>query len=760
MKFSCKWVFLSATALSGISALPAVAQQSASPEALEIITVTAQRREQLLKDVPISISAFSAETIAKANITEAKNYLALSPNVSFTEDGGIGNRSINIAIRGVSDVSRGLGTSQIGYYVDELSVGVTAKGTYNPQLLDVERIEVLRGPQGTYFGRGAAGGALNITTKRPTDDFYAEAGAEASRFDTYKGYGIVNVPLTQGLSFRGVGSYETSNGLVRNVNPKGTPNSGYDYVYLRGALRAVLSDRLTADLSVAYTDEDEGMDATVASGVLDLDTRGTFGSGFKAINEQLGFYPENKRFVNHNSPEFNRNSSILINNRLNWEGDGFSIRSITGYLGSKNARQFDQDNISVDALTRNNNNKGDSFSQELRIQSEGKGAFEWVIGGLYAHDKISQFSSIKVGSLTTYTDPVTGKVTALLPPAWGPGFLVNQGDGVYKAESLAGFADLTWHVMPRLTLTAGARFSHDTIHMSAFNTIASNKPLASSAGSASFNDFSPRFVARYDVTDEANIYASVSSGYRPGGVDINTAVISPFSPEKLWSYEAGFKGSALNNAVQYSASFFYLKWSDLQVKSRYYRDPNDISSNVTLTLNAAEATNKGFEFEVQTRLSESLRASAGFGFLDSKFDSFPDAVLPGKRNVDMSGRRVPKTPRYTFSAALDYDHNISGNWDFFSRAELNYRSSAPGDLEGAAAVALGLPNFPYIPKAYTVVNLRAGINNNRYELGAYVENLFKEDYYTGTADGFGLAGIRLRPHPRIWGVTAKFKFGN
>ena len=770
MRVSCRHMAYTATAIAALATFaPAAAQEvqdipaeaDSDSGSSDAIVVTAQRREQLIQDVPISITAFSAETIEKANITEAKEYLALAPNVSFTEDGETGNRSINIAIRGVSNIGLGEVSTQqsIGYYLDEQSVGSTANGTYNPQLIDIERIEVLRGPQGTYFGRNASGGALNITTKKPDDNFYAEAGAEVARFDTYKAYGVVNLPLSETLFFRGVASYETSDGLIRNVNPNGAANSGYDYVHARGALRYVPTDRLTLDLSVAYTDEDEGLDATVPSGVLDLDTQSIFGAGFEPIDDQLGFYPENQRRVNHNAPEFNRNNFLLVNNRINWEGDGFSIRSITGYIDSGNERLFDQDNISADAINRRNDYDGRSFSQELRVQSEDAEVFDWVVGGLYAHDRIRQFNSITAGTDTTYTDPVTGEVIGLLPPI-PPGFRINENNKIFKTESWAAFADLTWHVSPRFELIVGGRYSHDTISNRNFGVVAFESPVPDTSARRSFDDFSPRFVVRYEFSDDASVYASASKGYKAGGVDINTDIVSPFSPETLWNYEVGLKGSALDNALQYSASIFYLKWKDLQVQTNFLRDPTDISSAVELTLNAAKASNKGFEVEMLARVSPELRLSGAFGYLDSEFDSFPEAVLAGGNAVDLSGFRLPKTPRYTFSTAIDYERELTPGWDIYSRTELSYRSSAPGDLEGVAAAPLGLPRFPYVPGGYTVVNLRAGLQGDRYELGVYVENLFKEDYYTGTQDNFGLGGIRLRPHPRVWGLTGKVKFGS
>jgi len=715
------------------------------------IIVSAQRREQILTEVPISISAFDASTLEKANVTEAKDYLAFAPNVSFTEDGETGNRSINISIRGVSNIDLGEASTQqsIGYYLDELSVGSTANGTYNPPLLDIERVEVLRGPQGTYFGRNASGGALNITTKKPGPELYAEAGAQYSSFSTWQTYGIVNVPLAEGLYFRGLASYDESGGIVKNINPLGTPDSGYKYYHTRGAIRAEPTSNITIDLSAAYSKENEGLDATVPSGVIDLDTKSIFGSDFTAIPDGVGFYPDNQRRVNHNAPEYNRNRFLLINNRINVDFGSFSLNSVTGYIGSKNRRYFDQDNISADAINRGNRNNGKSYSQELRLQSNGSQKLDWVVGALYAHDRIRQFNSVFAGADGSYTDPLTGEVIGLLPPI-PAGFRINENNKIFKTESYAAFADFTFN-LGRLHLTAGGRYTHDKITNSAFDVVAFEGAVPDIAGSASFNDFSPRAVIRYEFGDDDNVYATVSKGYKAGGVDINSGIASKFKPESLWNYEVGVKGTVLDRALTYSLSAFYLKWKDLQVQTNYLRDPTDISSAVELTLNAAKASNKGFELEFQARPSREFKLTAGFGYLDSKFDDFPLAVLAGGNEVSLTGKRLPKTPKFSISTAVDYERELTSSLDLYTRAELNFRSSAPGDLEGVAAEELGLPRFPYIPGSYAVANLRAGVTTEHFELGAFVENLTKENYYTGTQDNFGLSGIRLRPHPRPCG---------
>src|SRR5688572_3893381 len=206
-------------AIASILAMPLVAQAQDSG-GLEEIVVTAQRREQNLQDVPISVSAFSAEQIEKQNVRGATDYLALTPNVSFTEDTQSGSRGLNVSIRGVNNLVTGENAfvNSVGNYLDEFSIASVPNGVANPLLIDMERVEVLRGPQGTYFGRNSLGGALNITTRAPTDqvegelragtEFYEDAG------EMYSVTGILNVPLSDVFKIRGVVNYEDSSGLV------------------------------------------------------------------------------------------------------------------------------------------------------------------------------------------------------------------------------------------------------------------------------------------------------------------------------------------------------------------------------------------------------------------------------------------------------------------------------------------------------------------------------------------------------------------
>ncbi len=759
-----KKVLLGVTALTVLA--PPFTATAIAQSSLEEVVVTAQRRLESIQNIPISVTAFTTDTLIKANITEAKDYLQFSPNISFAEGGQRGNRSLRISIRGVSNV--GLSelnvSDSIGYYFDEVSVGYVASGIPNPQLYDIERIEVLRGPQGTYFGRNSMGGALNITTKKPTENLYAEASGHYGRFNTWGVEGIVNVPVTENFFLRGVAAYEESDGLIKNINPNGAPNSGYEHNYFRLSARVLPTENLTVDLSVGYTDEDEGHDATVNSGVIDLDTKSIFGDDFAALPDGVGFYPNNKRFVNHNHLEYNKNEVLLLTGAITYDGDGFQVKSITGYMDSKNGRAFDQDRTSSDLLTRLNDYSAESFSQEVRIQSAGEDTFKWTVGAIYSHDKLKQFNSVRAGSETSYTDPVTGDVLGPLLPPIPEGFRINENNRITTFESYAVFGEVTWNATEQLGLTVGGRYTHDKVTYDAFGVVAFEALRPDAVASKGFDNFAPRAVVNYAVTEDVNTYVSVAHGYKAGGNDITypggVPLTTSFRPEKLWSYEAGVKTELADGRVRLNAAVFYLDWKDLQVQSIFLLDPNDISSSIEMTLNAAKVRNKGFEADMLALLAEGLQFGLGVGYLDSQFKQFPNAVLRGNNQVDLSGRRVPNTPKWTFNAHLEYDVPVGNNYSPYVRAEWIHRTGGPGDLEASAAPELGLPDFPYQRPSFHVFNLRAGVEMENLTISGYVENIFKENYYTGTQDAFGLGGIRIRPTPRTWGLRLTAKFGS
>ncbi|MFM7272921.1 MAG: TonB-dependent receptor, partial [Gammaproteobacteria bacterium] len=574
-------------ALLPLTALPAFAQPSDS--GLEEVTVTAQRREQNLQEVPISITAFSGEAIARSNIRSASEYLSLTPNVSYTEDGQTGARGIGIAVRGVGTMVSGENAfiNTVGVYVDEFSVVSVPNQVSNPELPDMERVEILRGPQGTYFGRNAVGGALNLVTKRPTEEFEAEI---RSGYESYGGGnsgwsmgGMVNVPMSENFRVRAVGRYEDTDGYVDNIcrtgaspaecpgaaennaRPNGAKNSGHETVFLRLSADWDVGERTTIRTTFFHTDEDQGTDENVPSGVLDLDSADTFGISV-AQDPGTGFWDDNQDELSHDINEESANKSTIgILNVSHEISDSMTLKWVTGFIDASLNRRFDNDLVGgMDTLVRNNSYDGNSWSTELRLEIT-QDDFDLVVGGLYAQDKQTQKNNVATSSTPTATINGIG----VLPP-FPEGLGLAKNSKEFDVESQAIFADVTWHASDRLDVSLGARYTQDTVknELAAFGIRPTcgppgapgcsfpqffggfiNAPRPKANGDEDFDDITPRLVARYELSDSMSIYGTISKGYKAGGsslgnntnADGQPAFAVKFDEETLWNYEIGFK---------------------------------------------------------------------------------------------------------------------------------------------------------------------------------------------------------------------------
>lgn len=730
---------------------------------LEEIIVTAQRRAESLQDVPISVTAFSSEFIEKSNITGAVDYIAQTPNVGYSEDGEGGSRSINISIRGVSNVTLDgvSAANSIGYYIDELSVGSVAQGTINPQLQDVERIEVLRGPQGTYFGRNALGGAFNITTKKPTDEFYFEGAVKAANFGGKGAESIINIPLSDKLMARGVFAYEESDTAVSNVNALGN-DPFYEYTTGRVSLRALPNDDVTIDVSITRTEESEGGDISIPTGVVDLDTQSIFGIGaHDAVDTGQGFYPHNNSKIDRDSKEFNDKEFTIVNGRLNWELDGMTFISITGYLDSTFNRTADLDGIPLTfgplPLRRVNDYAGESFSQEFRLQSAGDDWLDWTVGAFYVKDELNRTNQIQ-------------RMPKDDPNAAVPAGFINNNKQNAEVESTALFGEAVFHVNDEWDITLGGRYSRDEVFSSEIDF---NRGPAPIQDTVKFSDFSPKVAVRYMPTDDLTVYGSVSKGYKSGGTDVSgrsRVTGAKFDAETVISSEIGFKSSLMDGRVNFSGAVFSLQWEDFQVQSSRLVDPTDISSAISTTQNAKEASSQGVELEMLALLSEGLTWSVNLGYVDAQFDDYDNAVLKGETNglpnvVNVSGQPLPRTPELSFNTSIAYDFVVA-DLESYVRAEWSFRDETVSDIEAVGSLvgstvngdAFNLPTYPYQIDSYDVLNLSAGFESDQYKVSAFIKNALDEDYYTGTSDNFGAAGIRVRPHHREYGVKFTYIF--
>ena len=767
---------------------------------LEEIIVTAQRREQSLQEVPVAVTAFTGEALEIANITEAAQYLDLTPNVSYTEDGQVGSRGISIAMRGVSNINTDESSfiQSIGVYLDEFSVASVGQGTVNPQLQDLERIEVLRGPQGTYFGRNAVGGALNLTTRKPQPEFDSNVSVGARMFEgaseQYDVSGMINMPVSENFMLRGVLYYEDSGGLVENIVPGGG-DSGHEYTMARVSARMMLDELTTVDLMLMHSDEQQGHDENVPSGVWDVDIVDTFGlrgpgSLIQApIDPGTGFWPDNRNKTGRSAiGEKNDNTTSIAVLKVARElSDTASLNWISGWIDTDTDRVFDNDLIPEDIVYRDHIREGTSFSTELRLDITSD-AYDWTIGAMYARDEKHNDSRVQVGA-----DRVVAGQQVLPPPqAWSRGFCLACGVRSFELTSLAVFTDVTWHMTDRFDFTLGGRYTSDDVantfiplgsdHMSRWpNDLV---PTASISDDEAYTDLSPRVALSYDLTAQATVYATVSRGYKAGGFSLgrgpsDSARFPTFDPEILTNYELGVKSELFDGRARFNAAVFLLDWKDLQLETFFFLDPDDLSSNVQLTINVEKARATGLEAELAALVTENLTVTAGIGVIDTEILSNDRAILNGRLIANLKGEPLPRAPELTWSMIADYSFTLD-QWDGWARLEWIYKDSQFSTIEdvtylqtsGAtlydpddptkwrAQVPSRTDGFPFRTPEVDIFNLRAGVHLNEcWEVVAYIENLTDEKYFTGTGENFGFSGFRLRPHPRIWGAKVNYKFG-
>lgn len=786
---------------------------------LEEIIVTAQRREQSLQDVPVAVTAFTGEALELANVTEAAQYLNLTPNVSYTEDGQVGSRGISIAMRGVSNINTDESSfiQSIGVYLDEFSVASVGQGTVNPQLQDLERIEVLRGPQGTYFGRNAVGGALNLTTRKPQPLFDATASFGARSFqdaaEQFDLSGMINLPVSDTFMLRGVLYYEDSGGLVENIVPGGG-DSGHEYTMARVSARWLVSDSTTADFMLMLADEQQGHDENVPSGVWDTDVIDTFGlrgpgSPLVApIDPGTGFWPENRSKTARSAiGEKNDNTTNIAILKVSREmSDTSTLNWITGWIDTELERVFDNDLIPEDIVYREHVRDGTSFTTELRLDITSD-TYDWTIGAMYARDEKNNDSRVRVGA-----DRAVGGVmrapwlpggsmalptdgAGVLPPnpPWPRGLCLSCVVEGFELTSVAVFTDVTWHMTDRFDLTLGGRYTSDDV----WNTYTPigfddnsrwpNELVATASinDEQTYTDLSPRVALSYDLTSEATVYATVSRGYKAGGHSLgrggdNSAIYETFEPELLTNYEVGVKSELFGGRARFNAAAFLLNWEDLQLETFFFLVPGDLSSNFELTINIEKARATGLEADLAVLVTENLMVTAGVGVLDTEILSDERAQLSGRIFVDLKGEPLPRAPELTWSMIADYGYTL-GQWDGWARLEWVFKDAQFSTIEdvtylqSSGAVLGTVPGdpytysgqvpsrtdgFPFRTPEVDLFNLRAGLHINEcWEVVAYVENLTDEEYYTGTGENFGFSGFRLRPHPRIWGAKVNYRFG-
>ncbi|WP_448663953.1 TonB-dependent receptor [Sphingomonas sp. CJ20] len=735
--------------LGGITAAPAWAQDSAATIGQEDIVVTAQRREQSLQDVPIAITAVTAATLESQNVQSVEDYFALTPNVSFQSNGSRDRK--DLAIRGISNQLNpyaDVRQSTYAFYIDEFNV---AAGTSNPQIVDLERIEVLRGPQGTYFGRNAVGGAINVITKKPVNEFEGFATADYSSFNTYRGEGALNVPVIDGvLAVRASGKYEHSDGFIKNINPIGGGNDSEYYSY-RAQARLTPTNNFTLDLTYNKSHETVGMRNGVPTGFVTATWASVYygkTAGNIGAPDGVGFFPDNSDRVNFNRPQRVGGEFEYVSGRAVWEVGTVAITGVVGTLRSEVFNYGDVDGGSRDYFYEDLSLVRKSTSGEFRVQSTGNDNFlDWSVGASVGRD---------TGVMAQST--FHGADSPLCPASYAgkcSGLAVTGLDSDSSSDYWAVFGQGTLNLTSKLAATVGVRYSRETV-MNDSVTRSNNIVTGINDRTAKFDDFSPKFTLSYKVSPDWMVFANASRGFKSGGTQTsnNVNLSNDFKPETLWDYELGTKFDLFGGKLRVDVTSFYMDWKNVQqtIRFQYIDAVTGLLRSVSGIANAAAAKSYGAEASFDARITPEFTLSGQVGWNKTKFGDYPNALIDGAV-INVTGKQLVNAPEWTLGAQAQYKRTIVGDVDGFVRAEWNFR-----DKMISNPYYYRYNVYPFLSPSYHNVNLRVGVETDTIRATIYVENLFDAKYFANAYEKAFYSGVQVEPSYRTVGASLGVKF--
>ncbi len=691
------------------TSVTAPAKSEPSDSQLGDIVVTAQRRETNLQTTSASVSALSSETIESARLRSVEDVSQLVPNVTFAKS----NNEQQISIRGVG-VDNAFFTAEAGVavYLDGVYLGRPNIAT--AALSNLERIEVVRGPQGTLYGRNATGGAVNIITQGASEQLMGKVYGSYGNYEAYDIGGSIAGPLGDGVSARVSADYASHDGYVRNLASGRRLDGGRD-LSLSAALRLEASDRLTFDLRGDYQHIDSTGPAlqpfNVTSTAGPNEIQFTFGPG-------TGRYVNAPRRVYHDLNDAWTRIYYGTNLTATYDFGSAALKSITAYRHSYTNQDADLDGTDgvFDTLHNRKTPTGalqaHQFSEELQLVSDGSGPISYIAGLYYYNERA------RVRVVTDQSD-------------YAGGTFRTDYAVVQKTRSTAAYGELYYNPTESLRFTAGLRYTSD--HKSFSSSIGT---LVS--GSKTDTSFTPKFGAEYKFDENVFGYATISRGFKAGG--FNPYTNSGFyKPESLWNYEAGLKTRLFDKRLQANIAGFYYDYKDIQVTQYTFLGP-DIS-------NVGNAKIKGLELELLALPTRGLRLGGSVSYLDAQYGAFSitDLLTGVPTNVD--GNQVTKSPKWSLTGNLEYSFEIGSAGTLALRYDISYKSSfffsafnTPGTRQGNYAVSNA--QITYSPPG------------NSLKISAYVKNLTNKAVFVQAVQASALLfpSVGYNP-PRTYGIS-------
>jgi iron complex outermembrane receptor protein len=757
--------------LSGLGASQAYAQDSGNAVRDEII-VTATKRNERLIDVPISMSVVDAEMIEQTGVRELKGISDYIPNVEISQTNDYGS---TVTIRGVGANSRNIGfDTRVGVYVDGIYMGQSP--ALNQELLDLQQVEVLRGPQGTLFGKDTVAGAVNLITKKPSDKFEGKISGDIGNLGYTEFKGIVNIPLSDTVAVKAALSKSDRNGYIPNTGT-GNKLASVDKIAYRAQVRFTPNDAFEANISF------DGLNAEA------LLLNG------ENVTDILGLQPvPQDREVNF-SFDPNENRDVYgAAATLEYKTDsGFIIKSMTGWRDTHAFFNNATDYSPTDIVSIEYTDDYSQLSQEFQLISPDDSSLTYV-AGIYLYRQDSDTNRDVVFGDRFFEDflaPLVGAPgapdAAIAPIAAFLGFgpegskVTNSGNVVTK--NYAAYFNGSYDLSERLTLGLGARYSVvdkdvnwtlDGRNSGFFGIGSTNVPIGGTSAPTplisdrSDTSFTPAASLTYAITDQTNVYVKYGSGFKSGGFNIdfinaNEINANPnlkFDKETVDTYELGIKGST--GRLNFSADVFLSKFHDYQVNQFIVLDPNASPPLTSIRItNAASVESKGFELEASFQATDNLLFQGSLGLLDATFDKFPGGATGGG---DASGNKLPGAPDLSASFGAQYYQSLPAmSAELLFRLDVTHRSGVFQTIDNTKTGTIGaIPGtipFGYV-KPLTLVNARVGFlpNNEKFQLYLWSRNLMDQTQITSDFQDFFGTKVRYPSIGRTFGLEGVWNF--
>jgi iron complex outermembrane receptor protein len=715
---------------------------------MEEVTVTAQRKEESIQDVPIAISAFTSDQIEAANLTNLDQIALLTPGLFF---GKFSETRPQVYIRGIGSRQFDVGSEgSVGVFIDEVYIGRFSSGLSG--LGDIERVEVLKGPQGTLYGRNTIGGAINVITKKPTDEFTMHAELGTGNFGYLDAQGAVSGPIVDGKVYgRMAINYRSRDGYVRNLNT-GTDHNALDQLSVRGKLLFTPSEDLDILFTLDYNraDPSGGLQGEYVAGLPVLATGGP-------LVPPLATSPS--RFDEFYNTDSQLERDIYIANlRADWDLNTVAITSISAYLNSDMMEVRDLDSTSIDSIEHFTDEEAKQFTQEIRFASKPGGLFtfdnrvEWITGFYYLKEQPVRVENLR-GGLDSVFSMIAASVDSGGPPApLAPGqiYIDNLLTVDVDTTSYAIFGQATIDISEKLSLTVGARYTEDKKKADLIGW--SNRDFVPPiivpfqvALSRSWNSFDPKVIVDYAWTDDVMTYFIYSQGFKSGGFQFakfNAIEASEvFEPEDVQTFEVGLKSTWFDQRLRTNLNFFSYDYTDLQVPKT---TTGAGGAPAITTLNAAEATVRGFEFDGSISITDELALHAGYAYLDATYDDYVFNTA-----LDFSGNDMVRSPRNTFNSTLEYAHPVR-NGLLRMRADVSWTDKY--FFEANEGLTPGTDQ-----KDYSLFNVSATYETGPWSFSIWGKNLSDEVYRT-TSLSFGAFTMEYLGLPRTYGVSIGWRY--